>query len=271
MGLPSSYLFVPGNRRDRFEKAVASGADSIILDLEDAVPPEDKDLAREAVVQWFRQGGSGVVRINAESTDWFESDMAALAGCHGAEIMVPKATPRTIAAIKLTDYPLIPLIETVEGLVEINSTASASSVKRLAFGNLDFSSDARMECVPATLDFARFQISIASRYANLPPPIDGVTPSIDDDEALAIDIFRARQFGFTAKLCIHPRQVGAVKAGFQPTEAEITWAKGVVSAFKYAKGGVVQFEGKMIDKPVADRADYILGLVAGGIHERKLE
>lgn len=258
---PCSYLFVPGNRPDRFEKAVASGADRIIFDLEDAVPPADKGLARDTVVKWLLQGGSGVVRVNACGTDWVESDIAALANFPHIEIMVPKATPNAIAALNLTNYPLIALIESVEGLVELHTTASAPSVTRLAFGNLDFSSDARMECVPETLDFARFQIAIASRYAHLPPPIDGVTPSIDDGDALARDISRARSFGFYAKLCIHPRQVDAVNAGFRPTPAEIAWAKGVVSAFEQAQGAAVQFEGKMIDKPIKDRADYILDLV----------
>ena len=109
---PASYLFVPGNRPDRFAKAVASGADNIIIDLEDAIGPDDKDRARAAAVDWFVQGGAGVLRINGADTPWFGPDLAALAGCPQAVVMVPKANVAALNEVS-RHLPGRPLIATL--------------------------------------------------------------------------------------------------------------------------------------------------------------
>lgn len=257
---PSSYLFVPANRPDRFEKAAASGAHRIILDLEDAVPSEEKDAAREAMINWFRGGGAGVVRINGADSFWFDADLLAVAACRNAEIMVPKAEPGVIGNVVhyLVDRPVIALVETVAGLVQVEETAGMGGVSRLAFGNVDFSTDARMPASSPALDQARFRIAMASRNAGLPPPVDGVTVSLNDEAVLEADIERSRNFGFSAKLCIHPRQVGVVNTRFGPSATEIEWARGVLAAVEKAGDGVMQFEGRMIDRPVVERARYLL-------------
>ena len=260
MSDPRSYLFVPGDRPDRFSKAASSGADVVIFDWEDAVGPSRKDVARQEVVRWFQQGGTGVVRINGTDTPFFDADLAAILSCEGAVIMVPKATMsswKTIGSL-LPRSPLLMLVETVEGLLDINAIACAKGVSRLAFGNLDFGADARIPGTGAILDPARFQIVIASRHGNLAPPIDGVTPAIDDEHALTNEVRHARALGFTAKLCIHPKQVAAVNSGFMPTQEELEWATAVIGALEESRGGVVQLNGKMIDKPLIDHARRIL-------------
>lgn len=255
-GQALSYLFVPANRPERFGKAAASGAHRIILDLEDAVPPAEKNVARDAVVDWFRSGGRGVIRINGADTHWFDADLAAVAACAVAEVMVPKAEPLAVRRVThyLVDRQIIALVETVAGLVQIAETAATKGVTRIAFGNVDFSTDARLPTSSPALDHARFQIAMAARHADLPPPIDGVTLALDDDPAIGADIETARNYGFGAKLCIHPRQVGIVNAGFMPGDNEIVWAKRVLAASEQSGGGVFQLDGKMVDQPVMDRA-----------------
>lgn len=260
MNNPHSYLFVPGHRADRFEKAAASGAHRIIIDLEDAVGPGEKDDARRNVVSWFQQGGSGVVRINGADTFWFDADLAAVASCPHAEVMVPKATVASLQRVArfLIDTPLLALVESVEGLVDIHAVAAVDAVTRLAFGNLDFGVDSRISGGGSFLDPARFQIALASRHANLLPPIDGVTVSLDDEVKLLEDVERAKGFGFSAKLCIHPRQIGVVNAGFLPSETDIAWASTILAAVQSTQGEAIQIDGKMVDKPIIERARAIL-------------
>lgn len=260
MNHPRSYLFVPGHRPDRFAKAAASGAHRIILDLEDAVGPADKEAARRHVARWFAEGGSGLVRVNGADTPWSGADLQALADIPQAAVVVPKATEEslTMVARSLPGRPLVALVESVEGLVGIRAVATAQGVGRLAFGNLDFGTDARIPGTGAALDPARFQIVIAARAAGLPPPIDGVTVGLEDDAALAADVSGARGLGFTAKLCIHPRQVAGVNAGFAPSPEEADWARRIVRATDESGGAAVQLDGKMVDRPMIDRALAIL-------------
>lgn len=204
-----SYLFVPGNRPDRFQKAAASGADRIILDLEDAVAPGEKDAARSAADRWFRDGNLAVLRINGIESFWLEADLAMAASFAGAEVMLPKADLKSVERVRdyLVDRPMIALIETVSGLMQASELASTRGVSRLAFGNIDFSTDARIPVTSPALDHARFQIAMVSRTAGLPSPIDGVTVALDDDDQLVRDLRNTRAFGFGGKLCIHPKQV----------------------------------------------------------------
>lgn len=257
---PRSYLFVPGQRPDRFAKAAGSGAEAIILDLEDAVGPTQKDEARAHVQAWFAGGGAGLVRINGAGTPWHAADLDMLAALPGVAVMLPKAEPDAVAAFaqRLPDRPLIALVETARGLAQLRDTVQLPGVARLAFGNLDFGADARIPGTGPVLDPARFEIALAARLGDLPPPIDGVTVELTAPEAIAADIARARALGFGAKLCIHPAQVGAVNTGFAPSAAEIDWAERILAALEAAAGAVVQVDGKMVDRPLIDRAQQIL-------------
>lgn len=268
MTVPRSYLFVPGHRSDRFAKAAATEAHRIILDLEDAVGPDDKEMSRQNISQWFSGGGGGTVRINAPDTEWFAADVDALSAFPEVEIIVPKAEPASLsqAAKALPHRSFVALIETVVGLAALSEVAAAPRVVRLAFGNLDFGTDARIPDTGAALDPARFNLVIASRLANLPPPIDGVTVAFREEE-VAADVKRVRAMGFGAKLCIHPRQVGPVNMGFSPDEDEIAWAQRIVTAIEESGGAAVQVGGKMVDKPMVERAKVLLqecGATEGG-------
>ncbi|NYZ14710.1 CoA ester lyase [Azospirillum sp. RWY-5-1] len=259
-----SVLFVPGHRPDRFAKAAAAGADAIIIDLEDAVGPAEKEAARGHVVDWLAGGGGGLVRVNAADTPWFVPDLAALAVHRPAAVLLPKAEPVALRALaKALPYlPVVALIETVAGLLALPELLRHGAVRRLAFGNLDFGTDARLPGTGGVLDMARFQITLHARAAELPPPIDGVTVAIDDPAVLSADVARARELGFGGKLCIHPRQVEPVNRGFAPTDAELDWARRVTAALEASGGAAVQVDGKMIDKPMITRAQALLAEAA---------
>jgi citrate lyase subunit beta / citryl-CoA lyase len=266
MALPITYLFVPGNRPDRFDKALTSGADAVILDLEDAVDPAGKQAAREAVRAWCaadRDATRVLVRINDTQTAWFAEDIAALRGIGPVGVMLPKAespgdVSRVVAALG-PSVPIVPLIETALGLRAVDAIAAAEGVQRLAFGTLDFAVDLGLSGDERGLAGSSMAIALGSRCAGRAAPIAGVTPAIEDLAALDRDTAFARAFGFAAKLCIHPKQVAAVRAAFAPTEAELDWARRVLTAA--ASGvGAVQVDGRMVDRPVLRKAQSLLDL-----------
>jgi citrate lyase subunit beta/citryl-CoA lyase len=255
----TTFLFVPGDRPERFEKAFRSGADAIIIDLEDAVGPADKDTAL-ANAQSALAGDNlpedfaAFVRIN-DASDVERLATAPLDRLLG--IVIPKAESAAhiddVCALLPAATPIIALIETARGVSNAHEIAHHPRVSRLAFGAIDFAADvdATAELV---FDVARAQLVIASRSAGKPGPIESPTPRFDDSSFVEAEARRARSLGFTAKLCIHPAQIDAVARGFAPTEAEIEWATTIVSL----DGGAVQLDGAMVDKPVVDRARAIL-------------
>ena len=254
-----SYLFVPGNRPDRFDKACATRAHAVIVDLEDAVPAAAKERARDALAQWLTPQRPVLVRVNAADTTWFADDLRACARPGVGGIVLPKAeraddVERVAAACR--DAPVLPLIESAQGLWNALAVAQAPNVKALLFGSLDYQADLGIS--DDDLLHARSQIVIVSRVAGIEPPVDGVTQAIDDPELLRRDCHRSRQLGFAAKLCIHPRQVDIVNGCFAPTADEIAWAQRVVDAFGRAQGNAVQVDGRMVDRPVLLKAQAIL-------------
>lgn len=258
-----SYLFVPGDRPERFDKAAASGADAVILDLEDGVLPERKSMAREAVREWLSRGGKACVRVNGVGTEWYEEDCRLAETAPVLAAMLPKAE----AEAELADFvkrmpagaPVIPVIESALGLWKVLKLAQVPGVTRLAFGSVDFQLDTGIEGEDAALLYARSRIVLASAVARLEAPVDGVTVAIDDAARLAGDVLSARELGFGAKLCIHPRQVAAVNQGFCPTDEELVWARSVVDAAASSDGlGAIRLNGKLIDRPVVERAKRML-------------
>ncbi len=268
--IPRSYLFVPGHRAERFDKAVASGADAVVLDLEDAVTPDDKSLARSAVARYLATADAAlrtrlVVRINDESTPWFEDDLAMLATASAHGVMLPKAEALATVARVRAACPVIDvlaLIESARGVLNAEALAAAEGVVRLVFGTLDFALDLDLvddpSFGPLGLDAAASRLAWASRAAELPPPVAGVTPDIDDATRLRADFARARAHGFGAKLCIHPTQVALVHDLLQPTAQALSWAQRVVAASGQARGSAVRVDGRMVDKPVLLRALRLL-------------
>uniref|UniRef100_B1XVA3 HpcH/HpaI aldolase n=1 Tax=Polynucleobacter necessarius subsp. necessarius (strain STIR1) TaxID=452638 RepID=B1XVA3_POLNS len=152
------------------------------------------------------------------------------------------------------------MIETAIGLDQLKEIANSNQVIRLALGNLDLQADLGMVCdrQETELQTARYQIVLASRLAQIAPPIDGVTPSTDDVERIADDTERAKRMGFGGKLCIHPKQVSIVIAAFTPTEEELAWAQRVIEADKASKGGAVKLNGRILDGRMIDRPVILL-------------
>jgi citrate lyase subunit beta/citryl-CoA lyase len=264
--LPRTYLFVPGNRPERFGKALGSGADAVILDLEDAVAPQDKAAAREAIAAWRQttrlEPGRIIVRINDESAEWFEDDLELIhaAGLHA--VMLPKAelasqVARVASALPESGF-VIPIIESARGLLNVDAIAAAEDVQRLAFGTLDYAADLDLSGDSSGLLYPACRMALASRAAGLASPIAGVTPDLGNEDILLADLALARACGFGAKLCIHPNQVGTIHRALAPTAAELDWAQRVVSAAE-KETGAFQIDGKMVDRPVILKARAILG------------
>jgi citrate lyase subunit beta/citryl-CoA lyase len=260
LGFCSNFLFVPGNRPDRFTKALDSSASAVILDLEDAVAAEDKEAARNAIqTAWpgftAEQKKRLVIRSNSPGSAFYSADLILAQKLDLACLLIPKsesADEMNGAALLLPDTALIPMIETAVGLDHLREIANAKQVIRLALGNLDLQADLGMVCDPqeTELHTARYQMVLASRVAQIAPPIDGVTPSTDDLVRVQDDAERAKRMGFGGKLCIHPKQVSIVKSAFMPSEEEVAWAMQVIKADKASKGGAVKLDGRMIDRPV---------------------
>jgi len=262
---PRTYLFVPGNRPDRFDKALASGADAVVLDLEDAVSPDDKPRARALAGQRLLEAPADerarlVVRINDEASPWFDDDVQLLRRAAAPVVMLPKAE-RVATVARLVDacpgIAVLALIESARGVLAAESLANAQGVQRLVFGTIDFALDLDLSGDPIGLDYAASRLALASRAAGLPAPVAGVTPEIGADTTFLADLARARAHGFGAKLCIHPRQVAAVHAALQPSADELDRARRIVAAAEGAPGAV-QVDGRMVDKPVLDRARILL-------------
>lgn len=253
-----SLLFVPGSRPDRFEKAEASGADIVILDLEDAVAPSDKKTARRAAVAWAVNHDRCLVRVNGVGTQWLADELRALRGS-GVAVMLPKA--ESVDDVRRAHdesggSPIVSLVETPLGVVSALALAASGVVTRLALGNVDLAVALGVD--PASqpaLHHARASLVLASAVAGIAAPVDGVTTRLRDDAVLVDEVAHGRELGFGGKLCIHPRQVAAVNAAMSPSAGEIDWARQVVSQ---AREGVVVVDGAMVDAPVVARARQIL-------------
>ena len=258
-----TLLFVPGDRPERFDKAAAAGADLVVVDLEDAVPSAHKTDARNHAATWLSETPPGVlhaVRINASDTGEYADDVAALAGLP-CLVMVPKAEDpdalREVARLLGPDAGLLALVETATGILRAPGIAAVDAVQRLVFGSFDLA--AQLGVSPddrEALQSARSALVLASAAAGLPAPVDGVTGDVTDDGRVADDVAYAVRLGFGGKLCIHPRQVAPARAGFRPSAEDVSWARTVVAAV--GEGGVALVDGRMVDKPVVDRARRIL-------------
>jgi len=272
LALARSFLFVPATRPERYAKALVSGADAVMIDLEDAVAAQEKKGARRQLASAFEQLGAAerartVVRMNASGTPWFDDDLVFLAGLVGQglpAVMLPKAESalvlQQLAQALGPDCALLPLVESLAGWDGVDALAAAPQVLRLAFGHLDFQADVGMAAGADEVELVpvRLAVVLAARRAGLAAPIDGVTAAIRDAERLQEDAARSRRFGFGAKMCIHPEQIALVNAAFSPSAAELDWAHRVLAAVEAAGGGVVSLDGRMVDGPVVRSAQRTL-------------
>ncbi|MFV0492700.1 MAG: HpcH/HpaI aldolase/citrate lyase family protein [Pseudorhodobacter sp.] len=258
-----SFLFVPGDRDDRFDKAIAAGADCTILDLEDAVRPEEKATARRKVSGWLAAGNRAAVRINSRDTEYYRDDLDLLRSENITAVFLPKAQSEedchdVLQAMK-PGVALLPLVECAIGLMAAPRIASVEGVRRLVFGSVDFMSSCGIADDRQGLLYARSALVQASAIAGIAGPVDGVTLALDDSEQLALDCHMARGLGMTGKLCIHPRQVKGVNEGFSPSQDELDEARRIVSAAEAAGArGAIRLDGKLVDLPVVERAYRII-------------
>lgn len=260
-----SYLFVPGNRPDRYSRACATRSHAVIVDLEDAVAPADKVAARRSLVEWLAPERRVMVRVNAPGSEWLVDDLRACANDSVVAVVLPKAE-RADDVVEVGkacgSRPVLPLVETARGLWNALAVAQAPNVRALLFGSLDFQAD--LGATDDELLYARSKLVLVSRVAGIDPPVDGVTQSIADHELLRRDCQRARQLGFGGKLCIHPDQVDVVNRCFLPSSEDVEWAHRVVAAFARSGGNAALLDGKMIDRPVLIKARAILAEGAAG-------
>lgn len=274
-----SLLFVPGDRPDRIVKAAASGADALILDLEDAVAAANKDVARAAVADWLREPAAvpRFVRINPVGGPLAIGDLDALAGTRPDGIMVPKAEgAATITRIDallaergLGHIRLLPIAtETPSAIFQIGSYATvANRLVGLTWGAEDLpasigaaSSREADGRYTAPYELAR-SLTLFGAHAAGVAAIDTVYPAIRDEAGLAAYAARAARDGFTAMMAIHPAQVAAINAAFTPTAEAVARAQAIIDAFAaQPDAGALQVDGRMVDAPHLKQARRVLGL-----------
>jgi len=255
-------LFVPGDRPERFTKAVAA-ADVAILDLEDAVAPARRPAAREAVAAALAAGTTAWVRINPIGGDDADADLRALAAVPPAAVMLAKtgaAHDLEIVRARLPHTPVYALIETIAGIVELDAIAAARGLAGLAFGAYDLCAELGARVTPEVLTPWRARIVLAARRFGR-AALDAPFAALGDADGLAADARRAADFGFTGKLAIHPAQVAVIRAAFAPTEAEIARARAIVAGFG---SGVGVIDGTMIDAPLLALARQTLARIPKG-------
>jgi len=288
LGPLRTALFVPGTRLDRVDKALATAADAVIIDLEDAVPLAQKAAAREAVARLLADLDTRkiIVRVNGTHTAYFQQDIEQMVCSQVSAIMVPKVeSDEDVASINAALLqaentkglqpgllPMIALIETARAVDNISQIVRADTqparLYTVAFGAADYTLDLGIEITGEgnELQYARSRLPIACRAAGLEPPLD--TPFMLDLKAgpgLQADAMRAKQLGFQGKLCIHPNQIEVVNRVFSPQPEEVQQALKIIQAFEEAEAvgqGAIQVDGKFVDYPVVVRARKVLQIAA---------
>lgn len=257
-----SLLFVPGARPERFEKALAAGADVTCIDLEDGTPPQSKDEARAATAAFVAERPAAV-RINGVGTPWFEADVEALKGIAGLTlIMLPKAESAEQVALLSEKLgaghaPLWVVIESTEGLRNAWDIAAAPGLEGVLFGGADYSVDIGSDMEWDALAYARGRLVAACARAGV-QLLDVPFLDVRDPDGLIAATRRVRAMGFTGRACIHPDQVRGVHEALTPTPAQVEHANKVVEIFEAAQGGPALLNGKLIDLPILRAAERVL-------------
>lgn len=269
LGACRALLFTPGNRPERFAKAGASGADAVILDLEDAVSLADKDKARAGLVDFFRQPRDGYgLRVNNIHTPAGVQDLDALvtSAVRPGFLVLPKVESAFEVRLyaRLLSLPLLCTVESARGLEAAAEIANADAhVQALAFGGADLAVDLRAELAWEPTLWGRGRVTQAAATAGI-AAIDVPHVALDDEAGLRADAARARAMGFSAKLAIHPKQLGPILEIFTPSAAELERAAALVAAYEKAGGNVVEYQGKMVEGPIVKSAQRLLALAGSG-------
>jgi citrate lyase subunit beta/citryl-CoA lyase len=279
-----SMLFVPGDRPERFAKAVASGADAVIFDLEDAVVPERRPEARREITRYLAAGERGVplwVRINPVDSSDALADLAAVIDGRPDGIVLPKARSgadverashwleslEARAGVGIGSVGLVPLVTESAGAV-LNAatfTRLPERVRGLTWGAEDLAADVGALANKSaegefafTYAYARSMCLLAAAAAGV-AAIDTIDTEFRDTAAIERRARDSRRQGFVGKLAIHPAQIAPIHAAFTPTAAEVDWAQRVLAAFRAApQAGALSLDGRMLDKPHIRQAERIL-------------
>lgn len=276
-----SLLFAPASDQGKMLKALASEADGVILDLEDAVAPSEKERARGNLVTLLaeKQAKTVLVRINSLNSQWALQDLLAITPLNLDGVVLPKTESAEDVGKVLWIWDqlsgdtqraqlglIYPMIESANGVEEVVRIAKSSSrVGQLLFGSLDYlvNLEIRYPADPLTLIYARSRLVSASATAGLEGPLDGVYPPIKDEEGLALEALTAKKLGFKGKMLIHPAQIKRVNEIFTPDEEEIAEASEMLQIYQQAQAagkGAIQWQGKMLDEPALKWAQRILKL-----------
>ncbi|MGH7765586.1 MAG: HpcH/HpaI aldolase/citrate lyase family protein [Candidatus Dormibacteraceae bacterium] len=255
-----SWLFAPGHDSKLLSKVFGVGADAVLLDLEDAVPPALKARARQLVTEVAATTPCWV-RVNRPRTAECALDLEALRGLV-LGFRLPKvegAAEVEWAAERAPGTPLDCTIESARGVQNVDEIARAPACTSLSYGGIDLAVDLGIAGGDQETLFARSAIVIAARAAGKPPPSDGIHVRLHDDEGLRLEAHEARRLGFFGKSAIHPRQVPIINDAFTTTPAEIAWAERVLAAFEASGGAATKLaDGEFIDRPMAERARRLL-------------
>ena len=285
MELLRSLVFVPGNRANMLERALGFGADIVMVDLEDSVPPGEKAAACELAVEWApRLAAAGrrvMVRVNSLDTGLTADELAAVVGPDLAGISIGKGNTswdlqqvdRLLAPLEAGagmaagSVKVVPWIETAMAIVHVYEMAQASQrIVGIAFGAEDYTNDMGVirndfgeECY-----YARSAVAVAARAAGV-GALDGPFVGFRDPDGLRRDAGTARQMGYTGKFAIHPAQIDIINETFSPNPDDVAYARRVVAAWDEAEAagrGSLSIDGRMVDVPVVKRAQNLLALVA---------
>jgi (S)-citramalyl-CoA lyase len=260
-----SALFVPATRPERIPKAIAAGADRVIVDLEDAVQENHKEQARGNLERFLSESPDAriLVRVNAPD-HWAHAADLDLCRRHAGVIglLLPKAEAGAqVLTAGSTGKPVWPIIESAKGLAALSSIAGTQGVERLSFGSLDLGVDLNLttgsRAAEEILSHARYTVLLCTQVAGLAPALDGVFPSIHDTTGLHNAVQFARDMGFGGALCIHPSQVAIIHQALNPSPEEMNWARRIIEAASSGEG-VFVLDGEMVDAPVMARAQSIL-------------
>ncbi len=264
-----SYLYVPGHREELFDKAFASEADAVVLDLEDAVPADRKTSAREAVVRLLSRAATKPVwvRVNAAGSAEFERDMEALTAARPAGIRLAKcesATDVETVAARVPGVPVQCLIETALGVERAYGLAcSHLDVVSIGLGEADLRSELGVDD-DAGLLYARSRIVVASRAAGLEPPVQSVYVNPRDELGLVRTCRQGRGLGFFGRSAVHPAQVAAINAAYTPSPQEIAKAQTIVDQLaaeeENGRGALILADGSFVDRAVAVAARRTIAL-----------
>lgn len=262
-----TWLFVPATRIDRVAKAFASGAGTVIVDLEDTVAPEDKADARKALQQYHDSVDYQPIwlRINRAGSDAFIKDIALcqqMPNLVGIVLAKAEQASDIQKAYLGTGLPIIALIESAVGLYYIDAMAKVSGLVGFSYGFLDLCNDLHVQVGTPAADIVanqiRYQLVLISKVHKLAAPIDTVYPDFNDEIGLSARVSLWSQMGMSGMLCIHPKQVAVVQRALKPTESELSFAQRVVEEYERSGQAVFEIDGQMVDAPVIARCRQLL-------------